>query len=183
MMNFENLQGVEKANTKVGTPRGQNFKMRFRKFNSNKGKVESIETKFFISDKLWDKLNLDTKGLKQFNDKNADGKVTKVYLAQVDNEDAVILRKTDKLKEGSKKGRNFKSTLLENALIEAGVLNADIIDTNQRLDLVEAGTDAKGVTFYEIVVDAEQATDNDASEESTDAPEESVAQASSEDNF
>lgn len=179
-MNFENLTAVEKANTKVGTPRGQNFKMRFRKFNSNKGQVESVESKFFISDKLWETLNLDVKGLKQFNDKDETGKITKVFLAQVDNEDAVILRKTDKLKEGSKKGRNFKSTLLENALVEAGILNGDVIDTNQRLDLVLAGTNASGVSFYQVVVDAEQATDNEVSDE--EAVNESTSTSASSDN-
>jgi hypothetical protein len=163
-INFDALQSVDKANTKVGTPKGQNFDVRFRKFYTKKG-GEKPETKFFISDKVWDELGLDVKALKQFNEKDESGKIARVFLGVVSNEEGIILRKTDKLKENGKKGRNFKSTLLEDALVEAGVLNAELIGTNQRLQFVSVGEN-NGVKFYQVVADANQATDDDAVEES-----------------
>lgn len=166
-INFEALQSVEKANTKVGTPKGQSFDVRFRKFFTKKG-GDKPETKFFISDKVWDELNLDSMALKQFNEKGESGKIERVFLGVVSNEEGIILRKTDKLKEGGKKGRNFKSTLLEDALIEAGVINSEVIGLNQRLQFVSVGEN-NGTKFYQVVVDTVQATDDEVEQPTGDA--------------
>ncbi len=138
-MNF-NIERVDNANTRVGgstgAKRGQNFEVRFRKFNSEKGGKDS---RFFISDKSWADLNLDTHGLRTVRIKqSADAPLSDVFLGVVTNDKAVLLKRTSKNEGGKKKGRNFKSTVLETDLAKLGVLNLDdSMDNKNQLLKVE----------------------------------------------
>ncbi len=181
--NFDALESVDKANTKVGTPRGQNFKARYRKYHSEKGKKEAIESKFYISNGLFAEMGLEEKGLKQLNQKDGSGKITNVFLAVVENDEAVILRKTEK----GAKGKSFKSTILENDLVAAGILEADVIAKSQRLSFELRGTNGKGQSIYEIVRDtpfisddSEDDNTNDSALATSEAP---ATVASSDDEF
>ncbi len=145
MLDFSSLKGVNKANTKEGTPRGQNWSFRFKRSETKKG----TNGYFHVSNILWEAIGLEEVGLKQFNNVDPEsGKITEVYLAAVPNDTATVLKRTDKLGEGGQKGRQFKSTLLEDALADAGVIDAESME-NQFLDLKEAGEDG-GIKYYQV---------------------------------
>lgn len=168
--NFSNLKAVSKANTKVGTPRGQNFDVRFRRATTKKGGLTEprIDTKFHISDKVWDALDLENKGAIQFVAPSGE-----VLFITCPNEEAILLKRTNKLEEGGSKGRNFKAEILETALVEAGVLKAEVLG-NQFLKFEPTSVEGlpEGYTAYMIVVDP---TDRSKEEmEENDAPSEGV---------
>ncbi len=142
MMDFASLKSVEKANTKVGSKRGQNWSFRFKQSDTANGHKSA----FYVSDTLWDQLGLDDRGMKQFNNLDENGNTTEVYLGVVSNDDAVFLKRTNKLKEGSSKGRNFKAVILEDALEAVGLINKEDYE-NQMLSLTHSG-EQDGVDYY-----------------------------------
>lgn len=170
-MSFQ-LERVDRANTRtnVNAPkRGQNFSVRYRKSKSEKD--GSVEGRFYISDKVWNSLNLDQDGLVMFRVgfKNNDPE-KKVLLQVVPNDKAVLLKKTDKNQnQGKKKGRNFKSTIMEEALNVIGHINTsdEMIGKNQLLNF--APITVEGATYYEVVKDEAGQANADAEGHSEDA--------------
>lgn len=131
MLNFAAFKVQKSANERsslLGVSRGQNFTFKFRKYNSKKGGVEAEETGYTISNKKFDELDLDNHGIVQFTNEGI------AYIGVVANDDATMLKRTGKLK-GEDKGRKFKSTILDKALIASGVIE-DVADKTQYLDLV-----------------------------------------------
>lgn len=204
MLNFSNFKPVATGNTRenVHFTKGQSFNFKFKKFISKKeGKVKE-ETNFTISDKLFDSLGLETKGLIELVSPEGVS-----YLGVVDSDNAVFLRNRKSLKEGNVKGKKFKSTIFEKALSEQGIINLDLVGTTQKLDLKLAegsesavvGEGDKAIQTYGIyeIIKAENAeltedekaedaasnddTTEDVAEEPTEeigaAPEESQASA------
>lgn len=137
MLDFSNFTAVKAANTRTNpvTGTGQNFNLKFRKFmtksKKEKGKVQTqiIQSAFEFSAKLFASLNLADKDTGLIEVVN--GGVS--YLAIVDNEHAVFL-KTNKKNENGDKGKVFKSTILEQALVEQGIL-VETVGLTQKLDL------------------------------------------------
>lgn len=175
-INFSTFSVQKSANERTslaGVSRGQNFKMKFRKYNSKKNQVIAIETGYTIANDKWAELDLDNHGIVQLEGTQ--------YIAIVSNDDATMLKRTDKLKEGSEKGRKFKSTILDKTLIEKGIVE-DKEGITQFLDLVkvaDATTLGEGekavqaVAIYEIVKaedtrdEAEKASEDSATEAGT----------------
>lgn len=165
-MNFSNLQEEKTANTREAgkSPiiKEQNFELRFRRFINKK---TGLEHKFHIANKIWDKLGLETFGLKQINNKDGET-INAVLLKVVDNKDAVLCKRTSKssLEAGRKKSRSFKADKLESALVSAGVISASTtgdasdptVGKNQYIKLVEVETPL-GIAYHlqkdESVVD------------------------------
>ena len=175
MLDFSSLKPVNKANTKEGHPRVQNWSFRFIKSETKKG----VNGRFCVSNILWESMGLEQLGLKQFNNV-VEGKVTEVYLAAVENDIATVLKRTDKLSEDGQKGRQFKSTLLEDACAQAGIIDPESMD-NQFLDLVDAGED-EGVHYYQIVQGEGSVTEvgkakTEGSEEGSEEAKEETAEA------
>ena len=172
-MNF-NLKPQTKANqrTNATAPRGQNFTFRFRRFMSkskdeNGVETEKEESKFFIADKAWDSMGLETQGIKSFFDREDDNSpVRNVLFLVVPNEEALLLKNTSKNEGVTKtgvaktKGRNFKSTELEGALVEAGVLEAGKLGENQFMKF--APIEIGGVTYLHIVKEEKTAEEKAA---------------------
>ncbi len=182
--NFSNLKAVSKANTKVGTPRGQNFDVRFRRATTKKGGLEEarIDTKFHISDKVWDALDLENKGAMQFVAPSGE-----VLFITCPNEDAVLLKRTNKLEEGGSKGRNFKAEILEKDLISAGVLKAEVLG-NQFLKFEPTSVEGlpEGYTAFVIAVDTTDRTKEEVEEaeaQNTELPTSPGTSVADEDNF
>lgn len=177
-LDFSSLKGVNKANTKEGTPRGQNWSFRFKRSETKKG----INGYFHVSNTLWEEMGLDESGLKQFNNE-PDGKITEVYLAVVPNEMATVLKRTDKLSENGQKGRQFKSTLLEDALATTGVIDPESME-NQFLDLTNVG-EKEGITYYQVVTGKGSVSDIDKGkeEEATGSQEEVPAETAKAEDF
>lgn len=132
MLNFSNFKPVLKANegkkSTAGVALGQNFEFKFKKsYIKVKGTGEQgIGIAFTISNKKFEALDLDNKGLLEavFEGKS--------YLAVVANEHAIFMKRNGKNEKGVK-GKSFKSTILEAALAEQGVINADAIGVTQKL--------------------------------------------------
>jgi hypothetical protein len=133
MLDFSNFKAVATANEKLGnrTPLGQSFDFKYRKFMSEKGGKESIESNFTISNKKFDELGLSEKGLLQVIDPTTN--IT--YLAVVGNDDAVMMKRTNKLAADAEKGKKFKSTIVEEALHAQGVIDTTIVGDSQKLTL------------------------------------------------
>lgn len=167
MIDFGQLSKVEKTYTKENvTPRGQAYEgIKFRRSESKAGKAEGeegeIDSKFTFSNKLWSALELDNHGFVEFtdgqrDDKGAVVKVEKVFLALVadTHEDAKILKAT---KKGDKKSRAVRVQVLEQDLVQAGILDGTKMD-NQYLTLEKSDgfsnvpAHIKGI--YAIVVDS-----------------------------
>lgn len=179
-LNFSSFKTQKTANVRAsvaGVARGQNFKMKFRKFVSKKNKAESVESLFEIAKDKFNEIGLETYGLIEI--KSPEGQS---YLATVDNENATMLKRTEKLKGDAEKGKKFKSTILEDSLAKAGVITSEVTGKSQFLDLVEVGKDVDldgihAYGIYEIVKgedtrsdeekDAEGGEDED---DATDAP-------------
>jgi hypothetical protein len=155
MLNFQDLQVVEKANTRKSSPRGQNWRGRFRQFERTVGGEAKLDHLFYISNAVWDELNLEELGLIQAKDGD------KVYLLTVDNEKAVILKKTSK----GDKNKKFKAEILFNDLVSAGVLSGDVIGDSQFFDV--QSVEMPGIPdyvhgVYEVIaVDAPEEEDGD----------------------
>lgn len=175
MINFAEFSVQKSANERAslaGVKRGQNFNFKFRKFNSAKGGEEKIETIYTLSNAKFAELGLDNYGIVQIV--SPDGKP---YIAVVSNDEATMLKRTDKLAADAPKGKKFKSTILDKALIAAGILE-DVTDKTQSLDLVKVeGSDNAPLAggkvavggVYEIVKGADIVEDEDETPE-TEVP-------------
>lgn len=175
VLNFASFKVQKSANersSQTGVLRGQNFKLKFRKFKSGKDNKESIETIFTVSDEKFAELGLAEYGIVQLEGT--------AYVAVVDNDNATMVKRTDKLKDGAPKGKKFKSTILEKVLLDSGVIT-DEIGKTQFLDLVkvsDATTLEGGLAvqaIYEIVKGEDKRSDDEKKSEDSgsegDAPE------------
>lgn len=153
MINFAEFTVQKSANERVslaGKARGQNFKLKFRKFLSNKGTEKKIDTVYTVSNAKFAELDLHNHGIIQVVSPEG-----VPYIAVVSNDDATMLKRTDKLKAGSEKGKKFKSTILDGALLKAGIIE-DKEGTTQFLDLVKVADATKignldAIAVYQIV--------------------------------
>ena len=179
VLNFASFTVQKSANERsslAGVTRGQNFKMKFRKFLSKKGGVNAVETIYTLSNDKFAELGLHDNGIIQLI--SPDGKA---YIAVVDNDSATMLKRTEKLSEGAEKGKKFKSTILDKALLASGVIE-DKEGTTQFLDLEKVGENVdlangiKAVAIYEIIKgEDERSEEEKADETSEDAPEDEDA--------
>lgn len=184
VLNFASFTVQKSANERsslAGVTRGQNFKMKFRKFLSKKGGVNAVETIYTLSNDKFAELGLHDNGIIQLI--SPDGKA---YIAVVDNDSATMLKRTEKLSEGAEKGKKFKSTILDKALLASGVIE-DKEGTTQFLDLEKVGENVdlangiKAVAIYEIIKgeeadeENEEASEDDESSKDED-PSETVSQ-------
>lgn len=173
MLNFSNLKLVKTANTRdnshfLGT-RTQNFSLKYKRFFGKNAKKEQIvNTSFTLSNAKFAELGMENFGMIQAVEEG------KAYLIKVGNDDAVLLKRTSKNEKGTK-GKVFKSTLLEKALAEYGVID-DTKLGSQKLDitLVEGSEDieiggVKVYGVYEISRSADQ--EQDETEKADDAAE------------
>lgn len=184
MLNFGNFKPVNQANVRVegasrkGIMRGQSFILKFRRAigKSKTNGSQEIQSGFEFSTAKFKELNLADKnrGLIEV----IDGDSGKSYVAIVANAHAVMLKTTGKNEKGDK-GKSFKSTILEKALSEQGVL--DLTDKSlgqiQKLDLV-AVPDSVGVELgagtgivatggvFEVVVDTKEYSKDEEGETS-----------------
>lgn len=168
VLNFASFKVQKSANertSQAGVPRGQSFKLKFRKFNSKNGGVTKIETIYTISDEKFAELGLESYGVVQLEGT--------AYLAVVSNDDATMLKRTEKLKEGAEKGKKFKSTILDKSLMDAGVIE-DKEGLTQLLDLVkvaDATTVGEGTSalqahaIYEIVKAEDSRSDEEKAQD------------------
>lgn len=138
MINLHDLKAVKKSYTKTSTKNQSFNELKFRRAIKN-GAPEGL---FTISQKIWEKLDLDNYGLIHLV-MTEEGEVTNVVIGVVNNEDAVFVKETKRTKEKGSKGKSFKNVFLESALIDAGQLDKDEMG-NQFLKLIEI-PDAKGV--------------------------------------
>lgn len=138
MLEFGKLNIEEKTFTrKESKPHGQAYDgIKFRKYKSEKNKVEETRDKFIISDKAFDKLNLETLALAQASFGG------QVYLLVVEDQDkvkpeATMVRVRSK-QDGTKlkKGKTFTSEFLVEELIKASILVGDHLG-NQYLSLTD----------------------------------------------
>lgn len=191
MLDFGNLEKVEKTFTRAtGSPKGQNWDgIKFRRFLSNKGSKAAreageefqpfVESKFTISEKAFNELNLSENGLIEYRDKNTG----KVYLILTDEENAQFM-KGRKSKDGTptNKTKDFTNTVMEGHLVDAGIISADeqksfFLSLNKE-DAEGAPSYVKGV--YELAVDADGSDDSDE-DQGQDSVQQEVP--SEEDNF
>lgn len=158
MFNLSNLKAVKIANErKNSTPRGQKFQFKFRRANSEK---RGIINAFTIANTLWADLNLDVHGLLEV----VDPETKQVYLATVDNDNAVFCKATKK----GEKGKTFKNTIMEGHLIEAGLLSADtfgntFFSLTKEAENVQMG-DVVLHGVYSLAIDANASDDEDVEE-------------------
>lgn len=179
LVNFSNFKPILAANTRTGVSHragvvGQTFNLKYRKFlakDKNSGKIDTVQTSFTLSNKLFEELNLADKNT-GFLAAVFEGKA---YLCRVENDNATLLKTTSKNEKGVK-GKSFKSSLLEQALLEQGVL-VDTIGLTQKLDLTlvegsETAVIGEGIQtsgIYEITKAADaELTDEEKAADSTE---------------
>lgn len=123
-----------KSNTrKTGGSVGQSFQLKYR------------EDTFTIANKVFDDLGLADHSLKMLIAKPGSGSTT-VLLTVVDDESGDMMRRT--AKTGLTKGRTFKSSILEDALVAGSLIVKGLKGANQMLNL-EQGLAGETVV-YEI---------------------------------
>lgn len=192
MLQFSNFKAVATANTRDNSHlvhSGQSFNFKYKKFYGKDAKKNQIiSSSFTVSNKLFETMGLDEKGMIEIV--SPDGIS---YLAVVDVDNAVLL-KGGKIKEGGVKAKVFKSTLLEKALSKQGVIDLDVIGT-QKLDLnlVEGsesayiGEEGKGIQSYGVyeITKAEDSelTDDEKAEDAAEPVEETSTEAEATDNL
>lgn len=156
MFNLSNLTAVNKANErKNAVKRGQNFQFKFRRSEGKKG----VDSKFTVSNNLWEQLGLDGDyGLIELHDSENN----QVYLAVVDNENAVFCKKTEK----GEKGKSFKNTVMEGHLVEAGQITPEGIG-NVFFDVNVVAEDQQmgDVTLHKVLELVVNETSSDDEEE------------------
>mgnify|MGYP001559554701 CR=1 FL=1 len=138
-MNFDQFKRVETSNTrKKGTyVKSQSFEdVRYKRNEKEKeGGVLAEEGRFYISNARFEAWGLTgARGLKQFTDPASGATV----VAVVNETDAALLKQKG---ESAKKGKNFKSNRLEQALSKLGVINLASKE-NQYLKATEVASNA-----------------------------------------
>jgi hypothetical protein len=134
MIDFAKLEQRTTANRKSGGgkgPGGQDFVWRFRRYETTRSGAKVTTSQFIISDKMWKELGLYEKGMTfAFDSENK-----KSYAQVVDEKKALVLRGTS---SGSKNQR-FKSDILEEDLIIAGILPATgLVNVKLNIEKVES---------------------------------------------
>ncbi len=177
------LKRQEKLNTRVGhsftgVKRGQDFNVKFRRYTSNKKNDEGVPTpekqsRFYMSDKVWADLGLDTNELQWFDYRETkESPCTAVFFVKVGAGEGDIFKKTSKNDGDNSKSKNFKSELIEKALIEAGILDdTDYSGINQHLSL--ESVNIEGQDYLQIVKDTTERSKEEAPKSeatSVDAP-------------
>lgn len=117
--------------------------IKFRKATSNKGKAKAeeegrefipiIDSKFYISESVWEDLGLASRALKPY----FDGDQNKAFLLLTDEENGTIVTKTGRHADGQKKGKSFSHSIFEEDLVRVGHIDPNVIDENQYLTLTE----------------------------------------------
>lgn len=164
--NFSNLKLVSTANTRTGVtgPRGQNFKMRYKKFITKKNKTEAEDSFFEFSKELLAATGLSDNSLAARQALTPDGKT---FLVILPAEHGTIMKQKGDRNKGSK----FKSTVIEKALHEQGVIDSTVVGKSQLLDLVlkeenvEVMPGIVAVKIYDIVKVEGDSNDVDAEED------------------
>lgn len=187
-LSFSDFKIQEKANTRqagASYKRGQTYKMRFRRFVADKAKEnERVETIFQLSTDLFDSTQLSSV------DYGAVQLAGTSYIAVVGRNHATFLKQSEKAAaSGNKKGTAFKSTILEDQLEGAGIINRSddaLLGKTQKLDLVKVADNVtigegpkaiQALAVYEIVKDSNTDAVNEEEEEEGTVDEE-VPQAS-----
>lgn len=154
-MNFQKFQSVDTTNERK--PRTAGAGTRVQKYDGfkytrgmrcDKDKKElGIEGKFFVSNKQWEALNLNTYGLRQFTDKESGETV----IAVVADENATMFKKSKKSPD-NKKSKSAKWTRLEAALNRLGVIDMNTLNVNQFLNVSYVDGNGKPSTSAVTVV-------------------------------
>lgn len=153
-MDLSQFQPVDTTYTReaVNITRKANFELKFVK---KIGKTGNIEGEFTMSSDKFRELNLDTNGLRQVNSPEG-----VPYLAVVANEDATLF----KAQEGKNKGKKFRASVVEKALVNNGILTDALPTYSQKLKLEKVsdggyiGKEGKGYqasALYQFVKDGE----------------------------
>lgn len=177
-LNFSDFQAVDTTNKREGVSvkRGQDYNFRFRKALAKAGtEEEKVDSFFQVSDVLFDELGLADKAGRQLI--SPDGKT---FLAIVDDEQGTFWKASKSNGEANAKGKKFKSTVIEKALHEAGIIDSNLIGKTQKLELtvvaenVTVGKGEKAFVAYKVLevtpavaVEGED-LDNDTDEVSSD---------------
>lgn len=167
-INFASFTVQKSANERAslaGVKRGQNFKAKFRKFLSGKTGEQKVETIYTLSNDKFAEMGLNENGIIQIISPEG-----VPYIAVVPNENATMLKRTDKLAKDAEKGKKFKSTILDKALMSAGIIE-DKTDETQYLDFVKVeGSENTvlgnftAVAIYEVVkAEKQEGEDEDES--------------------
>jgi hypothetical protein len=191
MINFSNFKVVETSNTKAGNFGGREalvYDMRYNRYESKAGKEngEAPTQEFFfeVGKAKFEALKLDQKGFGMVQTVDPASGIS--YLAVVDNDNAVIFKTTAKNEKGEK-GRKFKSSIIEEALSQQGLIDKNVVGKPQYLNLslvegsegVMLGDKVKTYGVYEIQkgeepVATEKAPEAEATTESAKQPEAKV---------
>jgi len=116
MIDFAKLQVRTKANKRGPAPLEKDFVWKFERYERTKSGETVQDTRYVVSDTMWENMKFDTNGLGFAFDEE-----TKTSFVQVLPEDrSLVLRGT---KAGEKKPR-FKAEVLDKDLIAAGLVPA-----------------------------------------------------------
>jgi hypothetical protein len=148
-MDFSSFKRVATANTRKGgtITKEQTYEdMKYRRTEKEIDGKKTIEGRFYVSNARYNEWNLDAKkGLVQFDGPNGEAVVALVAEA-----DATVLKSKENAK---KKGKNFKSVLLEAKLEKLGVITtSDSNLENQflKLNLVGENLEIDGVKCEKV---------------------------------
>jgi len=155
-MDFSKFEPVESSNTRKsggGFPKGQEYKhARYKALEkkSDDGTSLGLEGKVSFSNAQFEALDLDNHGMKQFIERDSATKQIKdMLIAVVSDNDATVFKKTNKGKGG--KTKSFKSSRIEQALSELGLIDTKAVGVSQVLDMVEV-PEAKGVVIKGVTI-------------------------------
>lgn len=155
-MDLSRLIPRKSANTKNGT---QNFDLKFRRYKNSDGEVKSY---FEMSDKLFNDLELGTNGLIPMVHPDD----TSVVILRVVPQKEAVLYKPVKNRDKSAKRQ---SSVLENDLVNAGVIQEGFGNQFLTLESVEDEMGHKVEGYYMVVndktVEDQISTDEDRQEE------------------
>lgn len=149
-MNLQNFKPVESSNPR-GTSNlpsiGQIFTgIRYKKMETKSG---DINAQFHVSNKMFEKENLDDYGYAILKDKES----TDFVLLKVPNElEGQYTPKILRHRKNTKKGNKFKSVALEDALVAQDLIDPSDIKVNYYFQLEEVG-ELDGFKAYKVVAD------------------------------
>jgi hypothetical protein len=120
-----------KVNTRQGVARGQNWRVRFR------------EGRFFISNDVFEENEMENTAFAV----KIHPVSNQVLLIETENDNADLFKRSSRT--GEQKPKDFKSSVIENALHAAGLINKDLPKENQYLDFEygETSDGAKVMAF------------------------------------
>lgn len=163
---FNSLNVSTKSNTREGVAKRQQF---YFKLRVTQRKDESIVSRFTVSEDMWTDLNLEEYGIQYASAADANGNPM-VLILTVTNEHAISLKKTTK----GEKTKSFTSTVLEDLLEKAGIVDRGVVGKNQRMTLEDVTSNFDEVpshvnAIYTVAVaEANEEADNDSEEEESE---------------